>query len=93
MDNKQKAKIIVATIRREVEYATNKYVNARAELAKNAEGSAFWEKEHDSLDFAYNPYNIDTSQKFVTQTYKEKAAREEVLKYTIEVFLDNLKED
>lgn len=94
MDNKDKAKIVIDIVRRQVINKAEHYINAKADLAKAAMGKEMWaEQNHDDLGFGRNPYNTDLAQKRVDSTYKEKCAGDEVLKYTIDVFINKMPND
>ena len=91
MEDKLKAKIIVDVIKRKVEEAAIKHINAKAEEARVKVGHEFWEKEQgDYIGFSTNPYNIDRAIKSVAEALEEKLARQEVLNYAIDVFLDKI---
>lgn len=90
MDNKEKAKIIVNIVRIQVENATATYIRAEADLARAEMGSQLWGKEHkDEVGcFSCDPYNVEAEKERVARALKERRAREEVLAYAIDVFLD-----
>lgn len=89
MDNKIKAKIIVDIIRERVASVTTQYIRAVAEQAGVQEGHNLWEKDPNN-DLGWNPYNVDAAEKLVANRLEEKLAREEVLTYAIDVFLEKI---
>lgn len=92
MNNSTKAKIIVDVIKNYAASATFGYIDAEADLARAQMGHDLWKEEnYDSLEL--NPYNTETAQKMVTLKREEKAARDEVLAYAIEVFLNKIPDD
>lgn len=92
MEDKEKAKIIVDIIRRQVDGATATYIRTEADLAKAEMGSQLWEKEHkDEMGcFDHNPYNVEVEREQVDRALKERRAKEEVFAYAMDVFLDKI---
>lgn len=92
MENYEKAKHIVDIIRRYTEDAVARYIRAEADMARAEAGSELWEKEHkDEVGcFSRDPYNVEMARNLVDSTQKEKLTREEILAYTINVFLDKI---
>jgi hypothetical protein len=69
-------------------------VNAVAEEARCETGHDIWEKENkNELGFSRNPFNKEHAIKQVNRTREEKLAREEVLDYAIEVFLNKIEDN
>lgn len=89
MENNVKAKLIVETFKRFTDDAIRQYINAEADLARAKAGSDLWEKDPVN-DFGWNPYDVIQAQKVVEKTREEKYAREEVLAYAIDVFLEKI---
>jgi hypothetical protein len=91
MENSDKAKIIVGLLKDKLRQGISDYINARAEQAKAQVGSEFWvEQDGDMMGFSRNPYNTELAAKKVERTLKEKRARQEVLDYAIDVFLNKI---
>ena len=93
MENSEKAKIIISIIKQKVEAASVDYINARAALSSAEMGKSLWEKEEDrqgNIGFSKSPYNVELKEKAVKRTLEEKLAREEVLAYAIDIFLNKL---
>jgi hypothetical protein len=93
MENKDKAAIIIAVVKQKVELATNDYINAKADLAKAELGDQLWKEEEEKqggLGWSQSPYRVDPARKRVAKTLEEKVARDEVLAYAIEVFLNKI---
>lgn len=92
MENAEKAKHIVEIIRRYTEDAVTEYIRAEANMARAEIGSELWEKEHKNEVgcFSQDPYNVEIARDRVDRTQKEKLAREEVLAYAINIFLNKI---
>jgi hypothetical protein len=91
VEESEKAKAIVSVMRRMVRDASTYHIHAVADLAKAEKGKELWEKDNsEDMGFSRCPYNVDIAQKRVDSTLKEKLAREEVLEYAIDVFLDKI---
>jgi hypothetical protein len=93
MENSDKAKIIVLTVKQKVEIAANDYITAKADLASAEMGDKLWKEEEakiGSIGFSQCPYNVELKRKRVRKAMEEKLAREEVLAYAIEVFLSKI---
>ena len=92
MDNSEKAKHIIDIIRRYASDATVRYINASANMARAEMGHALWEKENKGEIgcFCRDPYNVKWEKEQMDRAQKEKSAREEVLEYAIDIFLDKI---
>ena len=89
MENNVKAKLIVDIIRRFAVSATTEYINAKAEMARTQMGHDLWEKEPRN-ELGWSPYKVEIAEKMVELKLKEKIAREKVLAYAIDVFLEKI---
>ena len=91
MENSEKAKHIVDLVRMKLDQGIDVYIRARADLASSQTGSELWEKANPaSIGFSSNPYNVDLRQRAVDEALKEKLARQELLDYAIEIFLNKI---
>ncbi len=89
MENSEKAKWIIDVVRRSAAAANCTHINAVGDLAKEQTMHDLWEKENKGF-LDSNPRNITFAAKRVNQTLVEKLARDKVLAYAIDVFLDKI---
>lgn len=96
MSSAGKAAVIIAIIKQKVEVATNDYISASADLARAETGKKLWEENEQQqghMGFSQAPYNVDRARARVTTTLAEKAARQKVLDYAIEVFISKIPDE
>lgn len=93
MKKNEKAKIVVELIRQKTEQISRNYLQACALLTKVKTSHSMWEEQHPENGvgtFSKNPYHIERATAEATACAKKCGIANEVMKYTIEVFLDNL---
>lgn len=95
MKNSEKAKHIMYLVKDDVNSRTNFYINAIGDLAKIEAEHEAWQKADDlhisgGLGSNPNEREVIFAKKRVAKTQEEKIAREEVLKYAIDTFLDKI---
>lgn len=91
MKHTEKAKHIIEIIRSFTEVSTTAYIRAVGELAKvKTEAEMIEREEKRNGEFGFRVPSIDIEEKTVAQTLKEKQAREEILVYAIDVFLEQI---
>ena len=98
LSNATKAHAIVELIRREVRSQTDKYISAKADLARAETGREMEEKENERQGYmrsawSQDSYNVERHTKLVTSTYSELRDREAVLEYAIKVFIDMIPDE
>lgn len=89
MENNVKAKLIVDVIRRFAAAATADYIRARADEASAQTEYNLWKREQEN-DFGCHPHDVEIKKEIVARALEEKKAREEVLAYAIDVFLEKI---
>lgn len=93
MENSEKAKHIVTIVRFKFSDGISQYTRAVGDLAQIKAESAAWEKENrdaGGLGWTTMETQLKYAEDQVIKTRTEMAAREEILNYAIDVFLDKI---
>lgn len=93
MENSEKAKHIVTIVRFKFSEGMGQYTRAVGNLAQIKAESAAWEKENKEtggLGWNTTETQLKYAEDQVIKTRTEMAAREEILNYATDIFLDKI---